>query len=247
MIFRISIIAAIIYLGCGSQLKKVSETTCYQFFARFPELNEEGRVVSYDSMSMFIYIENDMVVYQLPFIYMKRRTGEKEFTKQRLYHYFVREKNNNWGYNFDEVRIRDNRRMPLDSVLTKAGYLNLKVYDYFKKYKLTLAERTGNPEEGFLEEKYTYQEPSDTTILGTFSFSYTDQLNELNYSLSPELDSINKLKLFKFRVNMNARYIPGYNITIQQSERYNEIKKVPVQNAATFKNYIARYRKEISK
>lgn len=130
MMFRLAILLVVVFVGCSGKIKVTEEITCYEIFRKFPQLSEDAKLEKYDSTSMFIYLEKDYIIYQVPYIWTNLGRGPKDFSQKKMYHYFVQENKNNWGYTFNSRKPGEVKQISLDSVLLTAVSVTIRYILY---------------------------------------------------------------------------------------------------------------------
>lgn len=107
---------------------------------------------------------------------------------------------------------------------------SINIYQGFLDNSLTLISSRSVPDSGILNKAYSFRGIKDTGRSGTCSLWFTDKLKNIEYSLSKELDSANKMKLYKVRIKNNQQYFKDYNYTLDSVEQEYDLEEIVIDN-----------------
>jgi hypothetical protein len=247
MLPRLTLFFVLFYAGCVNSTKlKKQPVKFYEVQKVIPNHDTTGKLTDYSTLSLFIYKLGDTTVYKIPYTYDSISSAGEVLKHEIRYRHFVCSGKNNWGYIYNETRPKEHQRIFTDSMLLRYGFTGFNVYKNFDRYDYKKVDSIYDKKNGTLKENYIVYGKNDTTPIGTTDFTYSQQFKELDYSLSPELDSIKKLKLFKIEIINNERYVAEFNISLEKDRRTIEIKNASADNLHLVQSFIQRYRKETS-
>lgn len=134
-------------------------------------------------------------------------------------------KGSNVGILYDEGTRKETRNVQIDSVLSMSWYDHSHQYDLFRQNNLTLISSTKDKKKGTLREEYSIVAKGDTSQKGTGYFEYTNQFKDIDFSLSPELDSIKGMKLDSERIVNEAHFYKRANVWIERLEFWYKMEE----------------------
>jgi hypothetical protein len=153
-------------------------------------------------------------------------------TGERRPNFFVFSNVSAYGYDYAPYKRDSPEILLVDSVLNKQGFGNINLYQVFQKNYLRRISSQQDLASGIFHEIYvpTQNRDKEKSDTDTCYFSFSSKLNNIKFSLSKELDSLNKMKLFRARLVSNNDFSKEYNIKIDRREVFFELKEIPVPN-----------------
>jgi hypothetical protein len=100
-----------------------------------------------------------------------------------------------------------------------------KLYPILSENIVIVTDSKRNSDSGTLVEQYLIKSKIDSANLGECTFSYTNKVTGIDISLSKELDSIMKMKLFKAESVIYPRYFKENNYTMSRYETCYSLKE----------------------
>jgi hypothetical protein len=250
MFAKFYIISSFLFSSCGflksSQTPKIN-ITGVKVTQAFPIINNKGKLEGYDTSSSYIYYNKNLVLYKLPYQYNSFNTNGILDTSETRYHFFVYKKGDSVGYDYDIHKFPSGIRITTDSIFKQAWVIQNKVYPIILDNKSTLISKHENRDSGMLYELYSIKGKTDTTRSGSIFLGFTNRLKNVNYSLSEELDSINKMKLVKVKIVADERYFKDYNVTMDRYEISRWMEKISGDNDKKILDYFQRYKRDSQK
>jgi hypothetical protein len=239
----------IIYIllhGCNSLFPKNKrnddvEIRCIKVTQIYPNLDNNGKLIKYDTSSVEIYYHQNLILYHLSYDFDSTFNGKLLLFENRD-HYLVHKIGDNYGYNYNQFRPRYKTRVSIDSVL-KTEWVSINtIYPAFTNYIAELISSDKNDDSGSLNEVYLLRSKIDSTPLANLSLGYTHKLRHLRYSLSEELDSIKGIKLYKVRFVNHSRLFKNH--LLDRFEGAYDLQEVPVSNPKKIMSYFNMFKKE---
>jgi hypothetical protein len=162
------------------------------------------------------------------------------FTGNNPYYFYKKGEKFGWKVlKLSEIGLA--RKLSVDTFINKEGgrmVLGLQdVNSIGSKISFT-DEKTG-----FFVEQYTPKEKINETTPDSISLFFDKKMNDIEYTFSPVLDSIYKMKLCKIQLLYNEYVSPTYKKIIPKRAFSLQIRKLAVENSdnalAIFKQFIA--------
>jgi hypothetical protein len=213
-IFYLFLSPALLCLGCRSQrphLETIKVTEAY------PIIQPKGNVTGYDTASVTIYYYKDLKLYHLEYGFDSVANGVLLKSETRR-HYLLHREGDSVGYDFDDHKSLQKIKVPMDSVYKLEWIFNTNLQLHFNNNFSELISSQGSRESGILKEEYSFRDKEDSSKTGIASFEYSGKLKDIKFSLSPQLDSLKKMKLVKLRGFTNARYFEKERIHVDKLE-----------------------------
>jgi len=226
--------------AASGTLKKV------EIYQKFQIPMTDGRLDDWvDSIKVISY--KNFVLFQVPYSKQKfwiswDSTGEQHETlisnepKQK---YFIHENTDSLGFEYDALNSERGQQKSVDSFLNTKLFGNLIFYD--RKNDSLVESR--EPEKGILLEKYVPKVKFDYSYSDSSYFFFSNRFENLNYTLSRELDSIKQKKLFKVVSVYNAGYDTAFKTQLPRREYIFEIRPATLSNAKEIMDFIKRFEK----
>lgn len=188
-----------------------------------------------DTITIF-YVQN-FILYRL-LATRKIDTNDKQLGTEP---YFIYQKDNNYGFLYNSLISKNNKKLPTDSFLLKKAFLNT-AFGVPEDSLWILHSRISEGNK-YLMEKYIPRKNFGENSVDSVYYYYDNQIfNE--YSLSKKLDSVKKMKLFKVRLLYNEKYSQVNKFNIPKREFLFEIKMVSVSNREAIIDFVERFKKE---
>jgi hypothetical protein len=226
---------------CSNSSLKTSEITSEKVTQVLPNLDNENKLMSYDTSSVQMYFYKNLVLYELSYRFDSIVNNKTLISEDRT-HYFVYEKGKTFGFDYDEHKSIYKKRISLDSIFKFEWIAQNKLYPLFLDNPTLLVSSHKNQDSGTLHEKYIIRYKNDTSTTGTCSLSFSNNLKDVRYSISKELDSIKNMKLYSFKTERYAGYIQGIYVDAYITSTL--LEKVSVSNPKKIMSYFNMYRKE---
>lgn len=201
-----------------------------------------GKIYGYDTSTVFIFNYKNIELYKMYYDY-HTETDDTLIT-QRLIHYFVHNKGENWGYDYDESKKFIGIKISIDSIFKNEWVTNTKLYPIFgeaNNIKLISSYKSKNLDtlkESFFLKSKIYTNQSCSVFL-----EYSKSLGNVYFSLSKELDSIKNMTLYKFRI-VNDPMKVNDTFTMGKYELNYEMQKVDIFNKQEILGYIDKFKAE---
>ncbi len=188
-------------------------------------MNEYGRVTKYDTFKTEIYYYKEKVLYMSSYKYLKIQGSKQEDVKDINYA-FVCTKDKKYGYLLDKLKSENWIMVNADSMVKKEWSSKIDLSSNMKKAVLKEIYKKGRADSGMMEIAYQFNSNLDTTYSGTIIYSFTNNLEDIPYSLNSELEKQHKLKLCKVFIKINAREIPGNNFKIDSIDQFYLVENI---------------------
>lgn len=209
----------------------------------FPKINNDGALQGYDTSSVYIYYYKNMILYKMPYEHNLIVNNKLEKSEIR-HHYFIYTKGDSLGFNYDDYKSASIQQVPVDSIFKNEWIKQTKLYPIIYNNNATMIYKKTNKDSGTLYEIYSIKGKTDPGLSGSLFLMFTNELKNINYSLSKELDSISKMKLCSVKIVSDKRYFKGYSVTMDSYESSYKIEKILVANYPEDLIYFDRYKKD---
>jgi len=206
---------------------------------RFPIIDRNGKLLGYDTSSVLIYCQDDNMAYKLSYHYDSTSKNELLLSEIR-YHYFVYTKNRIFGYDFDRFKSDKPIRKTIDSVFKNEWIVQNRIFPIFSDNIVMLlsSDSTRNS----LNEKFRIVDKNDSRKKATAYLYYSNDFENIEYSMSRELDSIKSMKLVSIRVVYDSRKIND-SLQIDAFETYTGMERLKHSEVEEMKKYIEKLSK----
>lgn len=165
----------------------------YCFYDMKPDL-KNGKIIGTDSAATYLYYKEDMVLLQLPYLFVPDMMAQ-DITKQR-YLYFVIHRDSTYGYLFEENTAGGGDTMlrrEMVSTVNKYSMLFKVFFDkHVNKLDLELSSAAYSDDSATLVLKYNFRKDGDTSIIATGMITFSEQVGNIPYSMSYKADSLSK-------------------------------------------------------
>ncbi len=205
---------------------------CIKITRDFPHIDSNGHVLKYSPNETKIYFYEGQVLYQT-YYYFAKITNEKEAespNEKFVYYNFLYDRSKTHGILYDSNKSETLRIVRVDSMLAKewAATINFNLLFRENHTKLTSRKKTAV---GEMECFYSFINKKDTSMKGELLLSFSKKrFNDIDYSLSREIDSLNKMKLFKVVMINYERFIRERNFHIDRIEVPYVLEEILVVN-----------------
>jgi hypothetical protein len=230
------IVSLIICIGCRSSHINHSNLKGINLIVNYPIViaNEQVKISNLRDTISIIYF-NDYVLYQLP--------GTREFETDKKIPgtetYFICRKKASNGFLFNS--INDNNKgmnFPVDSFLKNRAFAGV---NFDINSNDTLIEVSKEGEFSFLE-KYISKTNTET-YPDSIYYYFINKFKNIDYSLSPKLDSIKGKKLYKVRLIYNNKFSSSEKVMLPKREILFEIQEKTILNSKEIIDFIERFKK----
>lgn len=178
----------------------------------------------YDSIALIQY--KNYMLFEFKDIYTLQ--NDTAIVKKTInYKYFLLKKNELYGFYYDSLNTDICKKFKKDSILSKKAFYGQSL---FNSSKMLLLNFKKNENSYNLIEKYKCKSKIDLTYPDTMIVYYTNQMKNVDFTLSKELDSIKKLKVQKIRAIYNSQFIKGTPNKFPAYEYKFELKKDTITN-----------------
>lgn len=235
-----------LFFSCCVSLTNKSnnnEITGIELKHNFPIIDEKGRLLYYDTVNTKIYYYKDLTLYQLT--YRNDSLFENNLVKSEVRtHYFVHRKNKKFGYDYDEHKRIFTSKLSADSLFNAEWFNKVNPYQILLFNESVLIASQNNTDSGELKETYTLKAKGDTSMQGTCILVFKKSFNSSSFSLSKELDSMKQMKLCKFELVNNARFMKDKGIYLDKIVQIHTLEKITNLNFELVKRYFEQYLKD---
>lgn len=164
-------------------------------YSNFKLKDEFGKPLMNDSTEFNLIFYKDSILCRIESNGEEMINGELKTSKPK-YNYLLFRQNDKYGLLNDTLNI--NRVVKIDSVFSfYYSTINQNFYDPIQKKYLNLIDSTKMKDE--LIKRYIFYD-SVQKANGEWHFFLTEKYKQLPFSLPKQLDSITKMKLYKFKI-----------------------------------------------
>jgi hypothetical protein len=225
---RVAIIIASVFALWSNCYKNPHDTIkMIQFIYQYPVsiMKEKDEIKIYnliDTISIFYF--DKYIIYELP----ATRQFETDTKIKNTEPYFIYSKNNKYGFLFNNIKDSGSGKQYLiDSFLVKRAFKNSGIgIPEDSVFKII---ENAKQSDSFFIKKYAAIKNNELTPDSIYYY-FSSRFNDISYSLSPKLDSIEKMKLYKLRLLFNETYSESQKIKLPKREIFFEIRKKEVDN-----------------
>jgi hypothetical protein len=191
----------------------------------FPIVKPDGEMFNI-SDSLYIYFYKKTVLYQVPTIFTLENETET-LQKEIRYSYFMYQDTSKYGRHFKTLHSKEDSLQLISVFIKDRAFNEFADFKFITEIKDSLIRVENNND--YL--KYTYIPKSLNTIdSDTTYLFYQNNFDKMNYSISPNLDTISKMKLCKVQVIYNKKYSDINKIVMPRREIYFAITKHEAKN-----------------
>lgn len=209
----------------------------------FPDKN--GKFTIDDTLAIPIYYYQGLTAYKLTYRLDSLDTLGNLIGSQKKYRFFVYKKGDTHGYFYNSSDSKLGNKVPADSMLKHGIWCEANnLYAGFSENIIKLVATNSNKDSGTLHEFYVYRRKNDSTISGNFSFSFSDKIKGIEYSLSKELDSLKSMKLYNVKMEGHIQYQKNGKSIYDTLRTVEDLKEIVVIDSAEILRYFNRYKKD---
>lgn len=210
-----------------------------------PLPDKNGKFTIYDTLTIPIYYYQGLTAYKLIHRLDSLDNLGNLIGSQNKYNFFVYKKGDVFGYIYDSFDPSVAIKVSADSMLKHGIWCEANnLYSGFSENIIQLVATHSNKDSGTLHEFYLYQRNNDSTTNGNFSFSFSDKIKGIEYSLSKELDSIKGMKLYHVKMEGHVQYQREGKIIYDTLRTVDDLKEVVVKDSVEILKYFNRYKKD---
>ena len=202
------------FFSCITSKRKTTgqEITAIQLKSSMPIPSGDTELITTD-LTLQVYYYQDLSLYQIPIIRTYSKTmldkegdvKSSELVKAEIiYKYFIAKKDSPIGVMYDTLNTNREQRMPVDSFLKINTLTSLSTFLKFTKAQnndslVNVIQLSKNE----TVEKYVPKVKYDQTYNDSTLLYFKKGLSSINFSFSPEMDSLRNAKLVKVRLIFN--------------------------------------------
>ena len=247
--YTLLIIFVLNYTNCSTFKKGDNDLRSINLIHKWDLVTvEDGQLIS-ASDTLTIYYFQNLVLYKIPYTnevsnVTTDKNGdvidEKLMESETKYKYFIYEKDSSFGFKYDSINAKNNRRFSIDSFLTQKAF---KGASFYQRGNDTMIASSWNEDKSVLIEKYIPKIKFDQSYNDTSYLYFTSSLKKVDYSFSKELDSSKNMKLFKVRFINNPLPRGVYSFDVPRREMMFEIRETPVTDSNEIIRFFERFKK----
>lgn len=219
-----------------SSMNMQSDSTCLRITKKIPILTNSGRVDRYETQYAFVHSQGDLRLYETPYYY-DSIIDEHNIKTMTLYKIFVHHKDSIYGRGFDLQNNILNLRVHRDSFSSIIYFTDLRLKDLFEDEILTMKSSEKNNSLGIYCETYSITGKKNAKKSGLALFCYSEQLKNIDITLSKELDSIHKMKLCEVIIQTDPQLVKEANMwidTIKVTHKIEPVKTTSISNPSYY-------------
>ena len=215
--------------ACINRLSRSPQADCYAMTAKLQVFAEDSVTVVDINDTIPIYIFEDFMVYKIPHI-NQILFNWKVVSEKKAYEYFIFKKGDKLGYLYpDSSQLFTPLSYRVDSMLKTRAYKDgFSLPDHFSP----IFTKSNRGKE--LRITYLTNEKKREMNCDTIQYSFAEDKNVFNYSMSPLLDSIYKKKFYRLRLIFNPFFSHVLNKKLDGreyeysliKEQYQDVNKV---------------------
>jgi hypothetical protein len=233
--FLIYSLLFLIISNCAITHPAEPDIRCEKITETYPIIQPGGTIAGYDTTSVKIYYYKNLKLYDLEYHFDSSHNGELIVSENRR-HYLLCRDGDSTGYDFDDHKSAEKRKVQMDSVYSLEWVFNANLKRSIFANNLTkLISSKENRDSGIITEQYSLTGKEDTLMKGFAVFLYSTKLKDFVFSLSNELDNAKKAKLFKVNTITYAHFVKEEGFTVESIETSYLLERESVQNPAFIK------------
>jgi hypothetical protein len=226
---------------CNVCLAQHSQTIrSIKLHENFPVLNKQGKLDSFIPFNSRLFYYKHLVMIELEYQF-DSSINDKLLKSETRHRYLIYNKGSRVGNLYDEGQRKETTNVSVDSTLKPEWFNNIYLYEIFRQNNVTLISSIKDRKTGRLKEEYSIVAKNDTSQKGFGIFYFTNQLKNVDFSLSPELDSIKGMKLDSVRIINEARFYKAANIWIDRIEETYKMEEDTAFDKAKILEYFKKY------
>jgi hypothetical protein len=221
----LSLLLGTIWIQCGaiSGSEKAGEPKALRIIIKFP-IPAEKNGTRQDIDSFFVFFYKDYIAYKMPYLHTTNyieidksgnQIGEKTVTEIR-YRYFGYAKTSNLGIRYDSVNASTGATIPVDSFASAYGVATIAPPENFRdNYVLAGTIRSDH---GFIQQFARKPGLSPLQYCDSIYLHFSSGFDDLPFSLSGRLDTVDRKKLIKVQYLFNPQYDKVRAVTVPKRE-----------------------------
>ncbi len=186
-----------------------------------------------------IFQLNNLVIYRLP----ESHSIETDEVVPGTETYFAFKKNEKNGYYFKTLNDKAGIKLGVDSILKIRAYFGATID---VNGQLLLVKSQQEVDNGLVEE-YANTKIIDENSADSIYLYYSNKSNRIDYTFSRRLDSLKRMKLYKYRILFNERQAVSYKVTVPKREYLFEIRIESNDPPEEIVQFLQRFRKKYGK
>lgn len=231
-------------ISCKSSQISSNSIKGIKLFVNYPV-----SIINGDNNSFFILIDTVSIFYLDNYILYRLPESRNFETNEKILgteSYFLFEEKATKGFFFTTIKDSSKYlKLPVDSVLKARAYFGANFYI--------------SPDDSLVEistiDKNTYLEkyvkktstgfPPELTPDSIYYY-FTNTMKDINYSISPKLDGVKKMKTYMVRIMFNQKFSEQHKLMINKREILYGIQKIVFKNPNEIINMIEQFKKSVS-
>jgi hypothetical protein len=228
------------FLTCGTANSPIHDSgiSSVRFTYIVPALGDTGEIgfVMRNFLDIFYY--RDLVLFK----FNADSTVNKEATDQGFLmqsEFLIHQKGSLTGF-FHDRRTENRQVVKVDSILRRRGYLISNLDVMLKSPLLQNVESKKSLKGDSLIEIYV-RKPNTEDLKDSVIAEYSASLNDIDFSLSRELDSSRKMKLVKIRIVNDAYYNKQTKATMAGRQIFFQLSRLIEFDRNEISNYFTQF------
>jgi hypothetical protein len=219
---------------CYCQACRHRDMKSIELLVNYPVVLSNGSFFNLRDTIVIFYYEN-YILYQL-FASRSLYDNQKQVGTEP---YFLYRQQDSMGFLFSSLKDRLGKQMPVDSFLSKRGFLKT-AFDYPQDSLWFLNSMVSV--NNYLLERYVPRKDYGVNSVDSIYYYFNNE-KFTEYSLSKKMDSIKKMKLFKVRFIFNEKYSSADKVILPKRELLFEIKQVKPVKPTIIIDFIELFKK----
>lgn len=219
--------------------KQINNIRCIEATSIFPVFTKNGDVSKYDTGKIKFYFFGSRRLYDLQYEFTHKDNGKIIVSEIRR-HFVVFEKDSAYGIDLN-LTTGVKKRVKLDSLFKNEWFVKNKLYPILTSNISILKDSIRKRNLNALVVNYDIRRKIDTLLIGKCKFSFTNEMKDFDLSLSRELDSIFKMKLFEVEILNLSQYFKESNYILKQFKTFYALKETIVFDRNNILKYFNMY------
>ena len=222
--------------NCSSNKKYTNQLKSIKLSFSFPVVKPDGEMFNI-SDSLYIFFYKNKVLYQVPTIFTLENETEI-LSKEVKYTYFVYYDTAKLGSHYKTLFSKEDSLQLISAFLKERAFNEFVDFKFITEIKDSLINVINN--NTYL--KYTYIPRSITSVdSDTTYLFFHKKFEKTKYSISPNIDTLSKMKLCKVQLIFNKKYSDIYKVIMPRREILFAITKHEVNNQQSIIRFIERF------
>lgn len=224
-----------VWTQCGaiSGSEKAGELRAIRIIIKVPIPTEESGVQQKVD-SFFVFFYKDYIAYKMPYWHTTNfietdRSGNQlseEAVPEIRHRYFGYTKTSNLGIRYDSVNASTGITIPVDTFASTYGVATIAPPDNFRNnYILAGTIRNAN---GFIQQYGKKPGLNPSQYCDSIRLYFSDKFDNLPFSLSMRIDTVDGKKLTKIQYLFNPQYDKVRSVTVPKREVSVEMQQFEV-------------------